>query len=202
MEDNMFVNTDTVNEEKKPSGFAKTWEYTEKLNKHSIHHTLSVNSDRLTHISEVREAAQAMRQRRDIKLSDVRAVHTYYGMSRNIPLVILLAVLAVFSLIIGIVSMADEGFTVVSLLMILLCGGLGFLAYWVYTKVKPSFVLEIDMYIPANKVLSESFSYGNASLNFGKKGIFARFKANKNKFIMDSATGNDIVDTLGEYLIH
>ncbi len=179
----------------------KTWEFTEKLNKHSVHHTLTLSENRLTHVSEVKEATQAMKQRRDIKLSDVRAVNTYYGKSKNIPLAILLGVLAFLSLVGGIIQLVNDA-AGVGVVLILLAGGFGFLAYLVYKSYKPSFVLEIDMYVSANKVINESLNYGSATLNFGKKGLLARFKPNTTKFVMDSETGNDIVNTLGEYLIH
>ena len=248
MDENMFINLDAIKEDQASSPkLSKTWEYTEKVNLHSIHHTLTVQDDKLTHITEMKEAGQAMKKRKDIKLDNVRAVHTYYGMSRNILAIVLCALLAVFSFIGAIAVFAgssensasekspyggsygndkygsyggyyndyyddyyddyygdheeeeeksdvDVGAIIGGIVLLVVAGGFGFLTY-LFLKPRPSFVLEIEMYIPENKKIEKQFAYGNASITLG------RITGNRYKLVMDPEMGNDIVDTLGVYLI-
>ena len=196
MDGNLFENTGAVLKDDSPK-VNKTWEYKEKINRHTVHHTLSLREDKLTHISEMKEVAQNMRTRRDIKLSDVRAVHTYYGMSRNLALAIVLALFGVIIFLSAIVTMGASGEFSSGAILLVLGAGLGGLAYWVYTRIRPSFVLEIEMYIPENMEIDEGLAYGNAGIRFGK-GLFG---AVRYKLVMDPETGHDIVDHIGAYLI-
>ena len=220
MDENMNYGQDAVVETPK---FSKTWTFSEKINKHQVHHTLSVEGNRLTHISEVNEVRQQKKERSDIKLSNVRAVHSYYGLSRNILAVIIMAILAFVSFVGAVATFAegDEDTIAVGIVFLLIAGGLGFLAYWFFKRIKPAFVLEIEMVERANRVFAEKFAYGSSGISFSKKKLdpitllimvvifpiglvylIKNFKGgNKYKFIMDPETGHEIVDTLGEYLI-
>ena len=223
MNENIFTGSE-MNPENNSSSrkLNKTWVYSEKLNKHTVHHTLSVQGDRLTHVSEVKEAARAMKQRSDIRLSDVRTVNSYYGLSRNLIGVIILGILSAMCLFGAIAIMAEEGGIAGGLVVLVLAAGFAGLAYLLFKRIKPAFVLEIEMYVKARKVIREKFSYGSAAINFTKKKItptelavmiiiwpigliyllrHAKKGSVKYKFIMDPETGNDIVNTLGEYLI-
>ena len=220
MYENMINNTE-LNTEKKTSGkINKTWHYAEKMNKHVVEHTISVNGNRLTHVSEVNELSQAMKQRSDISLKNLRAVSSYYGFSRNLVAVIILALLAAAFLIIGFALMDSAGFGIF-LVMFVFAAIFGVIAYILYTIKKPSFVLQIETYDNAKYVVDERLAYGNTSISFGKKKLSykqilimviipiigicyllfrSKKKGNKYKFMMDPETGHDIINTLGELI--
>ena len=246
MDENMLNDLDVHTEDKVSSPVpCKTWEYTEKVNLHSIHHTISVNEDKLTHITEIHEAGQAMKKRRDIKLSNVRAVHTYYGFSRNALAFILCVVLSIVCFIGAICVFAESGSgsdyspqpgnnynnyndyygydkyygdglnsssnkgtendseagtIILGIVFVAAAVGFIFLGYLAF-KAKPSFVLEIEMYISENKKIEKNFAYGDADIKLGGNGLFRSIAGNKYRLLMDPKTGNDIVDTLGAYLI-
>ena len=198
----------------------KSWQYTEKYNKHETHHTLSIQGKRFTHTAEIKEASQAMKQRTDFNLDNVRQVNSYYGLSRNIVAVVLLVLLAIACFALVIAGFAGEmmplgfvGLVLVALFILL--------AVLVYKRIKPAFILEIETAVPMSTLTTNAFAYGSATVNFGKKKhsplfylilvvlwpigilylLFGRKGGNKYKFIMDPETGMDIVDTIGSYLI-
>lgn len=198
----------------------KSWQYTEKYNKHETHHTLSIQGKRFTHVSEIKEASQAMKQRTDFSLDNVVQVNSYYGLSRNIVAVVLLVLLSIacFSLVIAgfagnMMPIGLVGLVLVALFILL--------AVLVYKRIRPAFILEIETAIPKSTIRNNAFAYGSATINFGKKKhsiifylvlvvlwpigilylLFGRKGGNKYKFIMDPETGMDIVDTIGTYLI-
>ncbi len=199
---------------------SKTWTYTEKLNKHVTHHTLSIQGKRFSHQAEIKEASQMMRQRTDFNLDNVRAVNSYYGLSRNIVLTIILAILALAGLVLAVVGIAGDAGIALLIVGLVVAAVFALLAVLVYRKTKPAFILEIETAVPMGETKTNSFAYGSASINFGKKRhsfLFYIFlivlfpigilyllfhsKGNKYKFAMDAETGLDIVDTIGQYLI-
>lgn len=184
---------------------SKTWNYSEVTNKHVTHHTITLTKDRFTHESEIKETAQAMRQRTDISLKNVNAVTTYYGLSRNLVGAIIAAVFAVLFLIIAIVGFTSEEMTVLGVVGLIFALILALVAYLIFKRIKPSFYLEIETVINNGILRNTSLAYGNATINLGpKKGIFSflfrRNKSTKYKFEMDPAVGNNIVDTIGPFL--
>ena len=207
--------TNTIQEELT----TRTWNYSEKNNKHVTYHTITVNKKRFTHEAEVKEAAQAMRQRTDISLNNISAVSTYFGLSRNIVAVVLCVIFAVLSLVLGIVGFSKD-VAVLGVIGLILFIGLLIIAYFVYKMIKPAFVLELETYIPQSTLRKHSLSYGNASVDFSKKKhspvfyvflvvffpagiiyLLTRGNKNKYKFVMDPEVGNNIVDTIGPLLM-
>ena len=197
----------------------KTWNYAEKLNKHTVHHTITVTKTRFTHEEELKEAAQASRTRTDVALKNVNRVNTYYGLSRNIKLVIILALIALFSFAFGIYSLIEESEIAVVAIFIVLALILALVAFLVFKKIRPAFILEIETVI-RGQLYDTSYAYGSASVNFSKKkhslffylflvvvfpvGLFYLIfhsKKNKYKFYMDPQVGNEIIDTIGPLLI-
>ena len=202
----------------------KSWSYTEKNKKTVTYHTLSIKGKRFSHLAEIKDPANTMRQRTDFNLDNVRSVNSYYGVSRNMGAVIIAAVIAALLLIASIIIFAaGEGggniFAIVLLAIALICGVVAFFAY---KNIKPTFILEIETVVPMGQITTNSFSYGNADVNFGGKKkisilkivlsiiflpitiiafLFKSKNNNKYKFEMDVETGNDIVDTIGAYLI-
>ena len=204
----------------------KTWNYVEKQKRHVTHHSITLTGKRFSHAAEVREAGQAMKQRTDLNLENVKAVNSYYGLSRNIAAVIILAILA-FVAFFGALAMVqvaiDEWdsemepaaflfFIIPVLFIIFACNA--------YKKVKPAFILEIETVVPMGQVVSNRFAYGTATVDFSKKKhdvllyvflivcfpigiIYLLSKSKNNKYIfeMDEATGMEIVDTIGALLI-
>ena len=218
MDENMMNNIDT---EKRSSGkINKTWRYSEQMSKHVVEHTISVHGNRFTHVSQVNETSKAMKKRSDISLQNIRSVSSYYGYSRNMAAVIALALLATIFLIAGIVIATSEGVMIVLAIMLALAILFGVLAYSVYNKKKPSFVLQLETYEDAKYVINEKIAHGNTIVDFGKKKIsnkllflmiilppvglcYLLFKSNKSrkyKFQMDSDVGYDIVNTLGDLI--
>jgi len=197
----------------------KNWYYTEKNNKHVTYHTISVNKDKFTHISEIKEASQAMRQRTDINVKNVNSVSSYYGLSHNLSGAILCVVFAILSLFAAVFSFLGK-VAVLGIILIVVAALLGVLAYFVYKKIKPTFVLEIETIVQNGTLKKNSLAYGNAVVDTSKKHhsfffylllvivfpvgiiyLLSRSKGNKYKFEMDPAVGNEIVDTIGELLI-
>lgn len=232
----------------------KTWTYTEKNDKISTYHTISVTKDRFTHTSEVKESNHAMKQRTDINLKNIHSVNALYGHSRNLKLAIILAVLAIALLAAGIASLQTGPLGIAFLLAAVI---LVVAAIIVYRKIKPSFMVQINT---VGTVSSDTIAHGNSSttVSFGKKqtspifiiiaiiaayigastynassikgetptmaiiclvvagiSLFCHFRSNSKasktasstsgtsyKFEMDPETGNDIVDTLGEFIIN
>ncbi len=195
----------------------KTWTYSEKNNKHVTHHTITVTKDRFTHEAEVKETSQAMRQRTDLSLKNVNSVSTYYGLSRNMKLFGLLVLAAAILVILAFIQLIEkDGGAAVPIVMILIAATLGVLAYFVYKKVKPSFILELETYVPNSTMKNSVFSYGNATVDFSKKkhsiffyllvfpalfSLLASNKSNKYAFVMEPEVGHDIVDTIGPFLL-
>lgn len=193
--------------EASPAGkFQKTWNYTEKTKKHTINHTIILTKERYTHQTEINTASHAMKSRTDLRLKDIHSVDTFYGLSRNIGLAILLFVIALFGLIGGIVIEA----VVVGLLIALIWAGLG---VWVLLRVKPAFMLQINTIIRGH-IESNGVTHGNVSAAMGLKAraggifgaighlfrsLFGIFRP-KYKFKMPPEVGYDIVDTIGPFL--
>lgn len=185
---------------------SRTWNYTEVTNKHVTHHTITITKDRFTHESEIKETAQAMRQRTDLSLKNVNSVTTYYGLSRNLIGAIIAAIFAVLFLVVAIVGFAsDEDMVVLGVVGLIASIIMALAAYLIFKRIKPSFILEIETIITNGILKTTSLSYGNATIDLGKKkGIFSflfkRNKSTKYKFEMDPAVGNSIVDTIGPFL--
>ena len=237
----MEENYTPVNSEATEAKLCKSWSFTEKNNKHTTYHTFTIQGKRFSHQTELKEAAQSYRQRTDFNLDNVYAVHSYYGVTRNLVGTIILAVLAVVSAILAIVNFVGGGdshspydsyykvapdpapaeFPVAGVIFLVIAAALAFFAYLVYKKIKPSFILEIQTVIPNNgKIIPQNFTFGTPSVNFGKQAmnpllmivlivlwpigilyLLTQAKGNKYKFEMDEATGLEIVDTIGAYLI-
>ena len=197
----------------------RTWNYTEKTNKHVTHHTITVNKKRFTHEAEIKEASQAMRQRTDISLNNVSAVSTYYGLSRNLAAVMICIAFAVAFFILGIVGFVKEA-AVLGVIGLILFALMLVIAYFVYKMIKPAFVLELETYIPQSTLRKHSLSYGSASIDFSKKKhsvifyvflivffpigiiyLLTRNTKTKYKFVMEPEVGNNIVDTIGPLLL-
>ena len=206
--------------------FSKTWNYVEKQNRHVTHHTISICGKRFSHQAEVREASQAMKQRTDFNLDNVKSVNSYYGLSRNMAAVIICALIAVIAIVAAIgvfagsAASGEEEMAPVAFVFVIIAALFGVLAFFIYKKIKPAFILEIETVIPMGQIVSNRFAYGSATVDFGKKKhspIFYLFlivcfpvgiiylltknKSNKYIFEMDEATGMEIVDTIGAYLI-
>lgn len=160
-----------------------------------------------------------MRQRTDFSVKNVNSVNTYYGLSRNIKLVFILA-FATFCLVVmgfsRLFSRNRIGGAAFPVIMILIGVALGVLAYFVYKKVKPTFILEIETYLPNSVIRNNAFQYGNATVDFSKKklsilhyilvfpalfSLLKKSKSNKYVFVMEPEIGNDIVNTLGPFLL-
>ena len=186
--------------------FQKTWNYIEKTKKHTINHTIILTKDRYTHQTEINTASHAMKSRTDLRLKDVHSVDTFYGLSRNIGLAVLLFVVALLGLIGGIIA---ESFAI-GLVAALIFGGLG---AWVLLRVKPAFMLQFNT-IVLGHLESNGVTHGNVSAAMGAKAraggifglignlfrsIFGMFRP-KYKFKMPPEVGYDIVDTIGPCL--
>ena len=200
---------------------SKTWQYTEQTNKHTTHHTITLTKQRFTHEAQIKEAGQAMRQRTDLSLKEVNSVSTYFGLSRNLVATILMVVLAVISVAAAIILLANEAPAVVGIIFFVLAILFGVVAFLIYKKIKPSFTLEIETIIRNGLLKKATLSYGNATVNLDKKkpspiaclfmiiifpvGIIYLLtrnnKGGKYKFIMDPEVGNEIVDTIGAFLM-
>ncbi len=182
----------------------KTWQYNEVTNKHVTHHTITLTKDRFTHEAQINETAQAMRQRTDVSLKNVNSVNTYYGLSRNVIGAVIAGVMAALFFIIAIIGLTGET-KAIGIVGLVFSLGFALIAYLIFKKIKPSFVLEIETIINNGILSSTSLAYGNATVNLGKKKgllsfLFKRKRSNKYKFEMDPVVGNDIVDTIGPFL--
>jgi len=226
----MEENYTTVKSEATEAKLCKSWSFTEKNNKHTTYHTFTIQGKRFSHQAELKEASQSYRQRTDFNLDNVYAVNSYYGVTRNLVGTIILAILAVLSLIVSIMnfvgggdtgpSYAEAEFPVMGVVFLVVAAVLGVIAYFVYKSIKPSFILEIQTVIPKGQLDTQNFTYGTPSVNFGKKAmnpllaivlivlwpigiiyLLTQAKGNKYKFEMDEATGLEIVDTIGAHLI-
>ena len=197
-----------------PTGkFQKTWHYTEKTKKHTINHTIILTKERYTHQTEINTASHAMKSRTDLSVKNVHSVHTFYGLSKNIGLAILMFVLAAIAVIAAIVTIGDSTGTGIVLLLV---GAIfGIIGYFVLRRIKPAFMLQINTVI-LGKMETNGVSHGNISAAAGANasrggGLFAlignlfrsifSFAKPKYKFEMPPEVGNDIVDTIGALLI-
>lgn len=138
----------------------KEWSYTEKNEKCTIKHTLSLTKDRLVHRAENNESKQAVKQRTDIALRNVHSVNASYGYTRNLGLAVLLGILSFLALVGGIVCMTQELPAAIFVVLFVVAVGFGVGAYLVYRKVKPSFVLEI---CTIGTITSDLLAYGNSA---------------------------------------
>ncbi len=197
-----------------PTGkFQKTWHYTEKTKKHTINHTIILTKERYTHQTEINTASHAMKSRTDLSVKNVHSVHTFYGLSKNIGLAILMFILAVIAVIGAIASFSDSTGLGIALLFVgVLFGVIG---YFIYRRIKPAFMLQINTVI-LGKMETNGVTHGNISAAAGVNashgsGLFAlignlfrsifSFAKPKYKFEMPPEVGNDIVDTIGALLI-
>ena len=195
--------------------FKKTWCYTEKTNKHTIYHTISLTKERYTHESEIKEVSHAMRSRTDIRMKDVHSVNTFYGLSRNIGLAVFMWILAAFFLLAGIGSflggVAEGGSrgnssgVAMGIIMVVVAAFFGVIGYSIYRRIKPAFMLEINTVLGPGSVQSDGVSYGSIAAALGanassKRRGLIRAK-NKYKFEMPPEIGHDIIDTIGPLLI-
>lgn len=201
----------------------RSWCYTEKHNKHITHHTLTIKGKRLTHTTEIKERARAMKSRKDINLENVVSVNTFYGMSRNFVAVVILALFTIAFVGAALCGRIESGEFGVLSIVCLVCAIIFFvLAIIVSRKVKPTFFLEIKT-VYRGTIQDHSVSYGNVVeeksglaqqlikfviglvllpltiLYLVIKSIFSG-KA-KHVFAMDHKTGMDIVNTIGDYII-
>ena len=111
---------------------------------------------------------------------------------------------------------ADDDTAVVGIILLVLAAIFGIAAYFIYKRIKPTFVLEIDAVIPKGQLVNNGLRYGNYIDQNSKKAltivlailflpifiIVALVKPRgKYRFEMDEATGKDIVDTIGQYII-
>ena len=191
---------------------SKTWKYTETSNKVATHHTLSINGKRLTHIEESKDASHTSKLRTDISLDKVVSVSTYYGTKRNMTAVIFCAVIAFILFVIAMTSLMNEG-VVFGIIFLLFAVLFGYLAWLNYNNVKPSFALVIETLYPMGNLSNHNFSYGNPDFSFGSTTSNSPFSAfinsikklfkpkSKYSFEMDAATGEEILNVLGEILI-
>lgn len=201
----------------------KTWSYSEKTSKHTTHHTISVTKERFTHEAQIKESSKAMRQRTDLSLKNVNSVYSYFGYSKNIIGAVILAIIALVSLIGGFASIANN--TAIGVVLIIVALLFAVLAVIVYRRLKPAFILEIETVIPSGTLKQSKLSYGSASLDLSKTKHSPLFylllivawpvgiiyliyrllltpgKSNKYRFLMDAEVGNEIVDTIGAMLI-
>lgn len=125
---------------------------------------------------------------------------TYYGTKRNILGVILAGLVSLIMFILSIVSFTEkEGG--IGIFMLLVAGGAGFLAYLIYTNVRPSFALMIETLYPRGTIKGVGLSYGSQSFALGQASSRSPFAAltgafrrlfglgTKYRFEMDPATG-------------
>ena len=190
----------------------KSWSYTEKTRKVTTEHTLIVSEKRLSHLVEAKSTSTTLRQRTDIRLDDVYAVKSGYSVSRNIPGLIVSILLAAIFAIASLICFTNNN-TGIGLVFLVLTALFVLIAVLISKRIKPSFVLQIDAVLPRGQLISNSFKYGNPQFKFGAtaanaaKGLFNAVrrlfgvKGRKYKFIMSPEVGNEIVDTIGEYLI-
>lgn len=193
-----FNNVPEVSDDGK---FQKTWNYIEKTKKHTINHTIILTKDRYTHQTEINTASHAMKSRTDLALKNVQSVETFYGISRNIGLAVLLFALAVIGLVLAFAM--DDGL-VLGLVMTLIFGGLGVL---ILLRVKPAFMLQFNT---VGHLESNGVVHGNVPAAMGAKArvgglfglignLFGIFKP-KYKFEMSPEVGYEIVNTIGPFL--
>ena len=205
-----------------PTGkFQKSWHYTEKTNKHTIYHTISLTKERYTHETEIKHASHAMRSRTDISVKDVHSVHTFYGLSRNIGLAVFMWIIAALFFIFSIMQFASgaesngEGSGAVFGIVLLVVAALfGLIGYLIFRRIKPAFMLEINTVLGLGQIQNNGVSYGSVAAALGsapkKRGFFSALFAPirklfsgkaKYKFEMPPEVGHDIVDTIGPLLI-
>ena len=144
-----------------PKATKTSWEYCEKSEKNIIYHKISVTKDRFTHQSENKNAKTSRREKMDISLKNIHSVRTSYSHSRNIPLVVFLAVAASILLLGAVVTF----FYKLLFVTIGIAAAAVFVAVMmikVYRKTHTSFVLEINTY---GTITSDLLSYGHAHLS-------------------------------------
>ena len=168
----------------------KTWHYREKNKKHTVEHTISVSKDRFTHRADMVESKVSIKQKTDINLRNVHSVNACYGSQRNIPLAILLALLALASLVLSIYLFSDDEGTL-GVVAIVAAITLGICAFIVFKTVKSAFYLEINT---VGAVTNSTLAYGN-STGSGKTG--ANHKASTPKMFVGFAA----IAALAYYLI-
>ena len=154
-------------------------------------------------------------------LENVYSVRAHYSFARNIKAVVLCALLALVALIFAIVSFStgDEGIGG-AIVLLIVAVIFGLIAFFIYKRIKPAFFLEIKTYIPKATLTGTCYGYGNYvnnGSNFNDKflrgpwaiiffpitiivKLISVFKG-KYRFEMDEATGREIVDAMGEYLV-
>lgn len=158
---------------KAPATEIKTWSYTEKNEKNVIHHTLSLTKDRLIHRAESAQSKHSTKQRTDIALKNVHSVNASYGFARNVGLAIFLGVMSFIFLTAGIVLFI-KNITAIGAAALAVGVIFGIVAFFVYRKVKPSFVLEI---CTVGTVTSDLLAYGNSVKSVTKQhGRFPIFR--------------------------
>ena len=190
----------------------KSWSYTEKTRKVTTDHTLIVSEKRLSHLVEAKSAATTSRQRTDIRLDHVYSVSSGYSISRNIPGIIIACLLIAAFAIISMICFTNEN-TGLGVVFLILAAVFVWIAVIISRRIKPSFVLQIDTVLPRGQLVSNGFKYGNPQFTFGASAakVAEKFfnairrlfgaKVRKYKFIMSPEVGNEIVDTIGAYLI-
>ena len=198
----------------------KSWSFTEKfygIVKKEVAHKISIDGKRFSHTTETKTATTTVHSRDDFSLDNVYSVKSYYSVARNVAATVILAIFAVLSAITSIIMFAaDDDTAVVGIILLVLAAIFGIAAYFIYKRIKPTFVLEIDAVIPKGQLVNNGLRYGNYIDQNSKKAltivlailflpifiIVALVKPRgKYRFEMDEATGKDIVDTIGQYII-
>ncbi len=200
---------------------SKTWHYSEKVNKHTKHHTLTISKDRITHQVDLNEHSQKMRHRTDIKFANVFAVRSYFGISKNIKAFIFFLLIALAGIALAITGLANEenallGSGIAAFVIFLI------VAIIMFKKIKPAFMLEIQSYEPENPIKKNSLSYGSVKIDLSKKSPFLYYfllvvffipfgllyllffkgkGGTKYRFVMDEQIGFDVVDTVASILL-
>jgi len=196
-----FVKMQVPQEKAEPKRTYRVWHYKVEKNRHEIKHTICIHDGVFTHVTEMDELGQTMKQREDVRIEDVCSVTSYFGISRNIGLVILLGLLGVLGIVGGIVMMC---MTAVKLGLIALLFGLimGGLAYLVFRCVRASFILEFDTVIPRGTLKNTELAYGNAVISTRRTRFSQFWRRRRYKLYMPVEVGNDIVESIGELLIN
>ena len=210
-----------------PTGkFQKSWHYTEKTNKHTVHHNISITKERYTHETEIKQASHAMRSRTDISVKDVHSVHTFYGLSRNVGLAVFMWILAALFFIFSITQFmsgsgaegsrgGDNSGAVFGIILLVVAALFGLIGYLIFRRIKPAFMLEINTVLGLGQIQNNGVAYGSIAAALGastakRRGFFAALFAPlrklfggkaKYKFEMPPEVGHDIVDTIGPLLI-
>ncbi len=156
-----------------PSGASRSWHYSEESDDTTVLHTIKVQGNRFSHISETQKKGEFIRQRRDVNLKDVRYVRSSYVHTRKLLGPIIIAIIATF-LLIGALALFFADLEAIGIIggavLAFLSIRFYFLARKVYlNSLASNFVLEFEMYVKGNTLIRERIAYGKSESNVVEK---------------------------------